>query len=105
MIRLRSLLLLVSLAACCQCFADAGPDQYYELSTVKPPENSALEVGGMAFASDNSLMISTRRGEIWSFKGGRWNRFASGLQEPLLQAIMPRIGVDKQTGIQLANKS
>ena len=63
--------------------ADGGPDQYYELSTVKPPENSALEVGGMAFASDNSLMISTRRGEIWSFKAGKWNRFASGLQEPL----------------------
>ena len=63
--------------------ADAGPDQYYELSTVKPPENSALEVGGMAFSSDNSLMISTRRGEIWSYKNGKWNRFASGLQEPL----------------------
>jgi hypothetical protein len=26
------------------------------------------------------------------------------LQKPLLEAIMPRIGVDKQTGIQVAMK-
>ena len=63
--------------------ADAGPDQYYELQNIKPPENCALEVGGMAFNSDNALMISTRRGEIWTYKNNKWNRFASGLQEPL----------------------
>jgi glucose/arabinose dehydrogenase len=75
------LLLVVAIARL--SFADAVPDQYYELSNVKPPDNSALEVGGMAFNSDNSLVISTRRGEIWTLKNNQWTRFASGLQEPL----------------------
>jgi glucose/arabinose dehydrogenase len=83
MTRITRIFLLVPLAACCQCFADAGPDQYYELQNIKPPENCAMEVGGMAFTSDNSLILSTRRGEIWTYKNNKWNRFASGLHEPL----------------------
>src|SRR5687767_14858347 len=80
MTRFTWLFILVSVSF---CLADAGPDQYYELQNIKPPENCALEIGGMAFTSDNSLILSTRRGEIWTFKKNKWNRFASGLHEPL----------------------
>jgi hypothetical protein len=65
--------------------ADAPVDEsrYYRLETIPVPPNVVLEVGGMCFASDGSLMICTRRGEIWAYKTGRWQLFASGLDEPL----------------------
>ncbi|MFA6543988.1 MAG: hypothetical protein WCS99_06160 [Limisphaerales bacterium] len=48
-------------------FPPAGEARYYKLETVALPAGLALEVGGMAFQADGSLMICTRRGEIWRY--------------------------------------
>jgi len=102
-------------------FPPTGEARYYRIETVAVPGGIALEVGGMAFNTDGSLMVCTRRGEIWRYVnaalqaecakpglnraamlkaaatpassggppphlggyGDRWERFASGLHEPL----------------------
>lgn len=56
---------------------------YYRLETVRLPPGLVLEVGGMMFARDGTLLVCTRRGEVWRMKDGRWSLFASGLHEPL----------------------
>ncbi|MEN9572325.1 MAG: hypothetical protein RL514_180 [Verrucomicrobiota bacterium] len=48
-------------------FPPTGEARYYKLETVAVPSGIALEVGGMAFNSDGSLMVCTRRGEIWRY--------------------------------------
>jgi glucose/arabinose dehydrogenase len=63
--------------------ADAGPDAYYTFTDIESPKNSVLEVGGMDFMPDGTLMLATRRGDIWALKDRKWSRFATGLQEPL----------------------
>lgn len=65
--------------------------EYYRISDVPIPEDIILEVGGMAFMPDDQLAVTTRRGEIWLIdnpymRNGsqpRYQRFASGLHEPL----------------------
>jgi len=94
-------------------FPPTGEARYYKIETVAIPSGIALEVGGMAFNPDGSLMICTRRGEIWRYVnaalqaecakpglnraamlagktpsasaafGDRWELFATGLHEPL----------------------
>ena len=48
-------------------FPSTGEARYYKLETVALPSGIALEVGGMAFQTDGSLMVCTRRGEIWRY--------------------------------------
>src|SRR5271170_1659983 len=57
--------------------------QFYRIETVAAPTNIVMEVGGMGFLPDGTLMLCTRRGEVWSLHDGQWKRFASGLDEPL----------------------
>jgi hypothetical protein len=94
-------------------FPPTGEARYYKLETIAVPSGIALEVGGMAFNPDGSLMVCTRRGEIWRYInaalqaecakpglnraamlsgkapaasaafGDRWELFATGLHEPL----------------------
>ena len=64
-------------------FPPAGEERYYRIETIAVPEEIVLEVGGLGFQPDGSLMICTRRGEVWNRKEGRWTLFASGLHEPL----------------------
>jgi hypothetical protein len=47
------------------------------------PTGAVFEVGGLCRMPDGTLMVCTRRGEIWSRRGGEWRRFASGLDEPM----------------------
>ncbi len=58
-------------------------DAYYRIETIPIPEAVLLEVGGMAWMRDGSLMVVTRRGEVWNRGAAGWKLFASGLQEPL----------------------
>ena len=37
----------------------------------------------MGFQADGTLMVCTRRGEVWSYHNQNWKRFATGLDEPL----------------------
>ncbi|HXG61366.1 MAG TPA: hypothetical protein VNO22_08330 [Planctomycetota bacterium] len=61
----------------------ASEPYYYRLETVRLPPGLVLEVGGMMFARDGTLLVCTRRGEVWKMKDGTWSLFASGLHEPL----------------------
>lgn len=62
--------------------------KYYSISDVKSPEGIVLEVGGLAFDDEGSLMVCTRRGEVWNIKNPASNdpqfkRYFAGLHEPL----------------------
>ena len=61
----------------------AGRAQSYVVESIKVPKDIRLEVGGMDFWPDGSLAMCTRRGEVWKYKNGRFDRFAFGLHEPL----------------------
>jgi len=51
-------------------FPPTGEARYWRIETVAVPSGVALEVGGLAFAPDNALMVCTRRGEIWRYYSG-----------------------------------
>ena len=57
--------------------------QSYVVTSIKVPEDIRLEVGGMGFWPDGTLVMCTRRGEVWKYKNGRFDRYAFGLHEPL----------------------
>ena len=59
------------------------PAQSYVVETIKVPADIRLEVGGMGFWPDGTLVMCTRRGEVWKYKNGRFDRYAFGLHEPL----------------------
>lgn len=60
-----------------------GEPRFYRLETIPVPKEIILEVGGMTFTADGTLMICTRRGEIWAKQADQWHLFAAGLEEPL----------------------
>lgn len=57
--------------------------QSYVVETIKVPQDIRLEVGGMGFWPDGTLVMCTRRGEVWKYNKGRFDRYAFGLHEPL----------------------
>jgi hypothetical protein len=72
-------LLICGLTAICA----NGFAQSYQVETINVPKNIRLEVGGMGFWDDGTLVMCTRRGEVWKYKDGRFRLFAFGLHEPL----------------------
>ena len=61
----------------------AAHAQSYVVETIKVPQDIRLEVGGMGFWPDGTLVMCTRRGEVWKYNKGRFDRYAFGLHEPL----------------------
>ena len=69
----------------------AGEARYYRVTTLQPPENCVLEVGGLGFRPDGKLLACTRRGEVWLVHNPgyvdptavKFTRFAAGLHEAL----------------------
>jgi len=57
--------------------------QSYVVTSIKVPADIRLEVGGMDFWPDGTLVMCTRRGEVWKYQQGRFDRYAFGLHEPL----------------------
>ncbi len=57
--------------------------QSYITESINVPQDIRLEVGGMGFWPDGTLVMCTRRGEVWKYRNGRFDRFAFGLHEPL----------------------
>ena len=43
----------------------ADEAQYYTVDYLTPPKGEVIEVGGMAFLSDGTMLVSTRRGRVW----------------------------------------
>lgn len=64
---------------------------YYKLVTVPQPSDCVLEVGGLGFRPDGSLLACTRRGEVWLIQNPtadnvadvKFSRYATGLHEAL----------------------
>lgn len=65
------------------CGVGQAPGQSYQVETIDVPSHIRLEVGGMGFWDDGTLVMCTRRGEVWKYKNGKFRRFAFGLHEPL----------------------
>jgi sugar lactone lactonase YvrE len=63
--------------------ANVAHSQSYTVETIKVPADIRLEVGGMAFWPDGTLVMCTRRGEVWKYKNGQFRQFVFGLHEPL----------------------
>ena len=53
-------------------------------------DGHAFGVGGMSFAPDGRLFVSTREGQVWTYADGAWTLFADGLHEPLGVYVDPR---------------
>ena len=71
------------------CLLQSESD-FWSVEQFPLPAGEVIEVGGMDFAPDGALWLSTRRGQIWRVEsplGGpaaaRWSLFAEGLQEGL----------------------
>lgn len=52
----------------------------YSVETIDIPDEITLEVGGLAFAPNDTLYVTTRYGEVWLYRDGNWKKFAEGLQ-------------------------
>ncbi len=74
-------------------FPPTGEARYYKIETVAVPSGIALEVGGMAFQTDGSLMVCTRRGEIWRYVNAALQ--AECAKPGLNRAAMLRSGAGK----------
>lgn len=69
----------------------AVEEDYYEIKTVPVPNDTFLEVGGLAQMPDGRLAVVTRMGELWIIENPIMKNnvkpvfklFASGLHEPL----------------------
>lgn len=55
----------------------------YTVREIPIPESTVIEAGGVCYWPDGSLVVATRRGDIWTMRDGQWNRFATGLMDPL----------------------
>ncbi|MXV17070.1 plastocyanin/azurin family copper-binding protein [Hufsiella ginkgonis] len=64
-------------------------EDYYRLLTLPIPQGTILEIGGMATLPNGSLMVCTRRGEVWNISNTTgpgmpvYKKFASGMHEAL----------------------
>ena len=90
--RLGAPLCLTMIATCSAVIAQQPaiiPDGY-RVETIELPEGVAFGVGGLSFRKDGALFACTREGEVWTLKGGAWQRFAHGLHEPLGIFVDPK---------------
>lgn len=83
-------------------FAQQSEQDYYTVDYLTPPDGEILEVGGMDFLADGTLLVSTRRGRVWWIDNpmaedpaeARFHIFAEGLHEGLgLKVVEDRIYV------------
>ncbi|MCC6661604.1 MAG: hypothetical protein IT437_12045 [Phycisphaerales bacterium] len=81
-------------------FPATPEDEYYRAITIPVPEDVVLEVGGLDVMPDGRPAVCTRRGDVFIVDGAyddppvavRFNRFASGLHEPLGLAVRQEDG-------------
>ncbi|MBI1374578.1 MAG: hypothetical protein GC159_17815 [Phycisphaera sp.] len=64
----------------------------YSVETIDIPDSIPLEAGGLAFTPKGDLLITTRRGQVWSYRDGNWKLFAEGLAETLGAWVDPKNG-------------
>lgn len=96
-------MLSLLLAALPQAPAEAD---YYTVEYLTPPEGEVLEVGGMDFLSDGTLLVSTRRGRVWWIENpmaedpadAKFHIFTEGLQEGLGLTVVDDVPYVVQRG-------
>lgn len=55
----------------------------YTTEEVTTPEGVLFEPSGMDVHPETGVLyVATRRGEVWTYEDGNWNRFAEGLHDP-----------------------
>lgn len=82
---------MIALLALLPCCLQASQADYYAVDYLTPPAGEVLEVGGLGFRSDGTLVVSTRRGQVWLIENAleadpadaRFRLFAEGLWEGL----------------------
>lgn len=55
----------------------------YTVHEIPGPEGAVIEAGGLDHWPDGTLLVATRRGDVWALRDGKWSHFASGLLEPM----------------------
>ncbi|MFK7849756.1 MAG: ThuA domain-containing protein [Akkermansiaceae bacterium] len=55
----------------------------YKVDKISVPDGVVIEAGGVCHWPDGTLVVATRRGEVWTIRDGQWNRFATGLMGPM----------------------
>ena len=66
------------------CLAEAkGPGAEYKVEDIPVPEGVVVEAGGVCHWPDGTLVVATRRGDVWTIRDGNWNQFAAGLMGPM----------------------
>ena len=55
----------------------------YTVQNISAPSGVVIEAGGVCHWPDGTLVVATRRGEVWTIRDGNWNRFATGLMGPM----------------------
>ena len=88
---LRIFLVLLPFAS--TAFAQDAPneDDYYQITEIPIPESVYLEAGGIEIMSDDSIAVSSRRGDIYTVGNvtsnplgeTKWTKYAGGLHEVL----------------------
>ncbi|MDE0860202.1 MAG: TIM barrel protein [Akkermansiaceae bacterium] len=58
-------------------------DLAYTVRDIPVPDGVVLEAGGVCYWPDGTLVVATRRGDVWTVRDGQWNRFATGLMGPM----------------------
>ncbi|MDP6539389.1 MAG: DUF1080 domain-containing protein [Planctomycetota bacterium] len=87
---------IVEFFACLAPAAGCAQEPAYLVDHLATPEGEVIEVGGLAFLSDATLLVSTRRGRIWRVAhaldpdpaAARFELWAEGLQEGLGLAVV-----------------
>lgn len=80
-----------SLEAATETTSAESESDYYTVEHFVAPDGAVLEIGGLDFLSDGTLVVSTRRGQVWMVHGAladdvrnaRFSLFAEGLNEGL----------------------
>ncbi|MCA9001399.1 MAG: PQQ-dependent sugar dehydrogenase, partial [Planctomycetes bacterium] len=86
-------MMLLSLAALAGLVG--GESDFYAVDYLAPPVNEVIEVGGMAFLDETTLLVSTRRGRVWWIDNAladnptdaKFHIYAEGLHEGLGLAV------------------
>lgn len=93
---------MISLFAMLALASAQTEEDFYTVDYLQPPEGEVLEVGGMDFLADGTLLVSTRRGRVWWIDNpmaenpadAKFHIFAEGLHEGLgLKVVEDRIYV------------
>jgi hypothetical protein len=86
----------IALSTIAPAAAQLGEAEAYSVDYLPTPPGAVLEVGGMDFLSDGSLIVSTRRGQVWKVteplaanpSHASFELFAEGLDEGLGLAVL-----------------